>query len=312
VLFDAPAYDQGLTKWTFLDLAPNRRRALMVRFVQTSLDDGHSSVHITDIRGRPAKRLMTTSSFTPQGGWAPDGRRFFYMTRREDPPEDPCHGFTFWSAIPDGRRIRRLGDGQLFAWGPTHRSFAIQQGCTNPSHPQYLARQRLVFTNPFGRRRLIKRGWTATISVAPRGGHIAFGTFEHEVQTLHISRLDGRRVATIRGATEPAWSPDGRRIAYLGPWRRSTLRGALIVATATGTGRRVVARIHGASYGELQDPSWSPDGKYIAFGRRYRTVEVVRPDGTGARVVATGAGGFSRWWWSPNSRQLYVSGLVDQ
>lgn len=70
--------------------------------------------------------------------------------------------------------------------------------------------------------------------------------------------VDGRPVA--RG-TQPAWSPDGRRIAFVRD-------GDIHVVGADGTGDRRLAR--GFS------PAWSPDGRTIAFsdGRDIRTVRV--------------------------------------
>jgi TolB protein len=73
---------------------------------------------------------------------------------------------------------------------------------------------------------------------------------------LAIAR-DGRihvgGVAIARGA-QPAWSPDGTRIAY-------TRAGSIYVADADGTNeRRLTRRGSPASF-----PAWSPDGTRIAF-----------------------------------------------
>ena len=53
---------------------------------------------------------------------------------------------------------------------------------------------------------------------------------------------------------EPAWSPDGSRIAY---WHYGTLR---IMGADGGHSREVYAPKGGA-----WAPAWSPDGKSIAF-----------------------------------------------
>ena len=63
--------------------------------------------------------------------------------------------------------------------------------------------------------------------------------------------VEGREVA--RGA-QPAWSPDGRRIAY-------TRLGEIYVADADGNNERRLTR----SAQPVAFPAWSPDGRTIAF-----------------------------------------------
>jgi Tol biopolymer transport system component len=73
--------------------------------------------------------------------------------------------------------------------------------------------------------------------------------------------VEGRRVT--RG-DQPAWSPDGRRIAFV-------RRGAVLVADADGSAVRRLTRDLSASW-----PSWSPDGSRVVFtgGRDLYTVAV--------------------------------------
>src|SRR5690349_4443435 len=85
----------------------------------------------------------------------------------------------------------------------------------------------------------------------------------------------------------PAWSPDGRQIAfsdssdYGGP---AAYPGDLYVMNADGTNvRKLTASgntLHGATW-----PTWSPDGKKLAFEYRGASgaaaIYVIRSDGTG-------------------------------
>jgi TolB protein len=79
---------------------------------------------------------------------------------------------------------------------------------------------------------------------------------------LHVSDADGFNPQTIASSTEPlmspAWSPDGRKMAYVSFERKSA---AIYVQTlATGQRERVAefAGLNGA-------PAWSPDGTKLAL-----------------------------------------------
>ena len=89
---------------------------------------------------------------------------------------------------------------------------------------------------------------------------------------------------------EPAWSPDGRKIAFQSRRRfgaESQGVGEIYVMNADGSGKRNLTR------NPAQDgrPSWSPDGRRIAFvsnrdGRRLEA-HVMNADGSGQRSLAS-------------------------
>ena len=115
----------------------------------------------------------------------------------------------------------------------------------------------------------------------------------------------GRRVATLtarragREDSEPAWSPDGKRVAFTRTTdgRRSC---RIYVMRADGSGvRRITSGPADFS------PAWSPDGRLIAY-RANRLVRVVRPDGSGGRTVPTGTPADPAYpAWVPGGRIAY-------
>ncbi len=113
-------------------------------------------------------------------------------------------------------------------------------------------------------------------------------------------------LALIQGASaqpevqSPAWSPDGRRIAFVS--RREGK--ALYVMNADGSGLRLVARVK-----QLTIPAWSPDGRRIAFQGGHDVhsgaVYVVNADGTGLRTLAPRGNAPA---WSPDGRSIAFEG----
>ena len=68
---------------------------------------------------------------------------------------------------------------------------------------------------------------------------------------------DGTTLTVISSGLDPAWSPDGKQIAFA---RWGTVYPGLYVANADGSGECLV---YGAPH--IRSPRWSPDGKSIAF-----------------------------------------------
>jgi Tol biopolymer transport system component len=100
----------------------------------------------------------------------------------------------------------------------------------------------------------------------------------------------------------PAWSPDGKTVAFAlghseGPNGRAR-GGGIATERVDRTGYHAVPRTRGYAVTGLD---WSPDGKRFAFEADFGAVDVVRADGTGARRIE-GEAVSPRW--SPDGNRL--------
>jgi tricorn protease len=98
-------------------------------------------------------------------------------------------------------------------------------------------------------------------TVSPSGARAAF-EYRGEIITLPVKKGDARNLTRTTGAHErsPAWSPDGKWIAYF-----SDASGdyELFIAPQGGRGEGRTFALNGAGF--YDDPVWSPDSMKISF-----------------------------------------------
>lgn len=91
---------------------------------------------------------------------------------------------------------------------------------------------------------------------------IAYVTKEKNVYSLEVADADGYNPVTILKANEPilspAWSPDGKQLAYSAFSKRKI--GIYLQNVTTGK-RQLITQYQGLNGA----PAWSPDGKQLAF-----------------------------------------------
>ena len=188
--------------------------------------------------------------------------------------------FTLFTAVPDGRRERKLGDLSLESDNPLLAPVPM----AGDGSTLLFARRSSSSDDSFAR--------SGVYRVREQARYVA-GT----EGVLDIA-ADGSRFALARRIAggcvcnhSPFWSPDGKHIAF-------------VSARAEGRRNQVFAMdADGARLQPLMDGGyfqWAPDGSALAG---YSSdLAVVRPDGSDRRTLYRGHGGLFAW--SPDARQL--------
>lgn len=288
--------------------------------------EGHTELWQMDPAGGSPRRLTYEAQGVREFAVSPDGRAIAYAASRPD------GGADLWIIDAKGYNRRRLADcgqddcGNL-AWSPD---------------ATWLAFERRPLSRPAS-------GGAGPVFAAPRLYLVDLlaGTvrplFEDEAQLGTSPRWspDGQRLAFIdpglgavavydRGSGQLTYVPS--QLAQLGDWspdgRELVFTQLLIPSHAEGeaeneeNGATAVshlfrsaldgsppADLSGETEAEDASPLWSPDGAWIAFGRRQaqhgQQLWLVRPDGSEAHALTddptVNYGGFA---WSPDGQTL--------
>ena len=251
--------------------------------------------------------------------WSPDGRELAFVRDSRCPVEPYRECSEVFVRRADGtgtRRVTRLTNTTYSdldpAWAPGRRSLAFVR--ERPANTGQGGISDSLYTVPSaggGIRRLTsEEAYDKQPAWRPDGAAILFvrnppNEFGEDQQRsrLMLAAPDGSGVRPFAGGlrgSSPAWSPDGRRVAFTSYKDRNGRQcsrrqdycrwlGELYVVNADGT------RLRRLTKNRLDDRSatWSPDGKWIAFvsGRtyggtaRYRLYRI-RPSGGSPLLVA--------------------------
>jgi Tol biopolymer transport system component/tetratricopeptide (TPR) repeat protein len=139
--------------------------------------------------------------------------------------------------------------------------------------------------------------------ISDRDGPDPLGTLG--TPEIYVMRPDGsgQRRLTFNNVMEGhlAWSRDGKKIAY---FSREGGGVELYVMNADGTRQTRLTNLTPLGLGALS-PTWSPDGRRIAFHVPMRfEIYVINVDGTGLRNLSGGRTRDSGPAWSPDGRRI--------
>jgi Tol biopolymer transport system component len=235
---------------------------------------------------------------------SPGGKRLLYLRPRGD-------DVVLYAARATGQTPVRLspthGIVDEAAWSPDSRFVAFTYGVQNGEQiyivPSQGGRPRLVTHEP-------APSWESGLSWSSNGRRLFYFSLldrlnHNALWTVAPDGSSPRRLT--RDSTDdynPAWSPDGRQVAFA----RGVRNGSEIdVVNADGTGEH---RIVGKPQEADAQPEWSPDGKRIAFIREAKGtywITIANADGSHVHVLGNASSVYGRPAWSPDGSEIVYS-----
>ena len=159
----------------------------------------------------------------------------------------------------DGRTPRRLTTHLERDWGPSWMPDGSGVVFTSSRDTRGGADIYRVAVKGGAVERLTRTGNSRHARVSPDGASLAL----EMAGDIHILSLAGGRIRRLTYAPQdglrPAWSPDGRRLAFVS---RRNGRPEILAVDFDGSN---VQRVVSMAVGGATDPQWSPDGTRIAF-----------------------------------------------
>jgi len=257
--------------------------------------DGFTSLYTIRPDGKGLRRLTAPHVLSATGGdsgpaWAPDGKHLVFA---RDLPHYGADHVELYVVRYDGNFARRLSRNAYFdlepAWSPDGRRIAYVRvtsfdGALNAGLAQVGLNGLTVKPLTAGPRDL-------TPSFAPDGSQLVFARLPRpgaplEDAQLYLVEKGGANVRPL-GSTpvagwQPAWSPDGKRIAFVSFRDHNGQscgsgdclpNGELYVVGTDGSGLTRLTR----STADDQHPTWSPDGTRIAYASGYDDLHAGHP-----------------------------------
>jgi len=234
---------------------------------------------------------LTPASDGEDGRWSPDGTRIAFTSYRDGNADIYLMNY-------DGSGVVQLthdaADDTEPAWSPDGRSIAFVSTRIGGSNVYVMNADGTGVVSLTGTAGGFEPSWS------PDGTRIAFSrvvrlcNFDVCLADIFVIPAAGGTGTDVTRSAEgqaydPAWSPDGSRIAYAQDRQIYTIR-------PDGTGKTRISRDPAA-----QDvaPIWSPDGLRLAFTRYGddKGIFVMNADGTGVTNISsqTGTGSATDW-----------------
>ena len=269
-------------------------RVLQGQISVASMEDGDWEIYLVNVEEMRAFRLSENRAYDSGLVWSPDGRSYVRTTEwvsgeirelvtagEDGVPQVEITEVTgdrelLWTNLDGTEQFLTENDvpDESPAWSPDGNQIAFVSALTEDYEIHVMdadgSNVRRLTVSP-------REDWQPSWS--PDGKHIVFASLRTGDWEIYVMDSDG---ANIRQLTEspgvdwtPDWSPDGQRIVFASnrtPDGIEVTDETVVDNPETSTWDIYVMNHDGSSVKRLTDdpgsdiePTWSPDGKYLAF-----------------------------------------------
>ncbi len=230
-------------------------------------------IFVMDYDGANPSSLTGNQSINLSPRWSPDGRLIAYTSYRNGNPD------LFVLNFDSGRRdvlSAQPGLNATPAWSPDGQWLAFAMSAGGGTNlflaPKSGGKPKAITTGP---------AISVSPSFSPNGRQIVFNSDRGGTPQIYVIDADGAnlRRLTFQGTynASPRWSPRGEKIVFM-----CQVAGFQIcLINPDGSGLQQLT-----SAGRNEEPTWSPDGRHIAFTSTrtgQREVFVMHADGSDQR-----------------------------
>ena len=241
-----------------------------IAFVSTRGGGRVKELYVADAAGEQIKAITQDKTLNLLPNWDPTASKLTYCSYKRGGP------YPYMVDLRTGTQLRLVSTPGYSCgrWSPDGSLLAVSLEQDGNSD--------LFLLSPDGRiiKRLTERaGINISPSWSPDGRQLVFCSSRGGQPQIYVTDVDSGRTRrlTFQGSynTSPAWSPKGDLIAYTNRTRGFRI---MTIPVQGGEPREIAPG---------EDPSWSPDGRYVVFSYRGR-LHLARWDGRSVKQLTGG------------------------
>jgi TolB protein len=260
------------------------------RIVFVGDDRGGRAIFMADWDGGRIRNTGLRGNIILSPHWSKDGSKLIYSAERNRQWDIYLVDF---SSMREKKVFSSKGTNLAGDFAPEGNAFAFSS--SKDGTPDLFI---MDLTNKKVTRLISSYGIEVSPVFSPDSRHIAFVSDRGGSPQIYTMKRDGSEVRriTFEGSynTSPCWSPKGDKIVFSG--RRGTNQ--IFTVNPDGTGLTQLT-----SQGSNEDPSFSPDGRYITFSSDRdggKGIYIMRANGESQNRITPRSMRASNPRWSPN------------